>query len=196
MEELIFNEENHTYKYCNCIIPSVTEILSILSDEIYGKLDINTIKKASEKGSKVHYQTEMYDLYKLLEYDEETEGYMKAYLKFLEDYKPEVLMVEQKVYHRKMLYAGTLDRLYRINGVNVLVDIKTTSRTYEKLVMLQNTAYAMCVDLLFPQYKVDDLAILHLKNDGTYEFKFVPRREDLFITIYKTYNMKKTLLED
>lgn len=196
MDILQFDEELHIYKYGKLIIPSVTQVLSILSDEIYGKCSDTFLKKASYKGSKVHFRTEMYDRYKVNEQDDETDGFMEAYLKFLQDYNPEVLLIEQKVYHRKMLYAGTLDRVYRINGKVVLVDIKTTSKLYDRLVALQNSAYAMCLESMKYENPIDELAVLHLKNDGTYEFIILKRRDDLFITIYKTYNMKKTLLEE
>lgn len=195
MDSLKFDEELHIYKYGNCIIPSVTQVLSILSDDIYGNIDIKVLKKASEKGSKVHYRTEIYDLYKVNEEDEETNGYMQAYLKFLNDYNAEPLLIEQKIYHPKLLYAGTLDRLFKINGKNVLVDIKTTKVIYSKLVELQDTAYAMCVDILYPQYRVDDIAVLQLKENGEYEFVILKRNDALFLSIYRTYNVKKTLIE-
>lgn len=197
---LSFNEETHTYKLNGCIIlPSVTQILSIISDEIYSNVDSETLKKASERGTKVHYQTMLYDTEEIEEDDEETKGYIEAYKSFLSDYtitKDRISMVEQPLLNSKMYYAGTIDRLYKFpKNKLVLVDIKTTKKIYTELVSLQLTAYAMAYNSLFGDNKVKNIAVLQLKEDGTYKFEYLEYNPQLFISIWKTYNTKKYLGE-
>ena len=52
------------------------------------------------------------------------------YERFREDFKPEILEIEVPKYSLTHNFAGTLDALLRINDKNVLVDFKTSNRSY------------------------------------------------------------------
>lgn len=52
------------------------------------------------------------------------------YFKFVEDFTPEVIHVEQPGYSLIHNFAGTDDVYWKINGKNVLTDFKTSNRSY------------------------------------------------------------------
>ena len=127
--KLLFDAESHTYSLNGRKIPSVTEIVSPVLAPKYKSDGTAIIEQAKRRGSKVHEYCQLIDLgcpVEALEVEPELAGYIKAYLSFLRDYRPQWDMVEKPVYHPQGLYAGTLDRHGCIDGKPCIVDIKTT----------------------------------------------------------------------
>ena len=193
MEELIFNEENHTYLFRGAILPSVTTIMKPLSNVVYSHIDPEVLRFAANRGTKVHAATELYDLYGAIEIEEEYTPYLDAYLNFLNDYKPEILQVEHQVYHKQLFYAGTVDRIVKLNNKVILLDIKTTSSLHKDLVSIQTTAYQEAEQS--NGLHIDGLASLKLNKDGTYEFNYLERDWDTFLLLYKIHMKIKTIKE-
>lgn len=157
-------------------VPSVTTILEAYpKDASYYKWlkdvggDADAIRdEAGRRGSVVHELTERYDsgeivsyinetgkpLYKLLEW-----SMFERYVDFSVNHKPTIDLIELHMVSEKLGYAGTLDRVMKIDGKNYLVDIKTSNSIYPSY-WLQLSAYRQL--LAEGGVYVDGVAILWL----------------------------------
>jgi hypothetical protein len=75
------------------------------------------------------------------ELDKDAVGFVYGALAFDDHFEPEILAVEATVFNRKYGYAGTLDRLERINDALVIHDWKSSKAAYPDH-GLQIAAYA------------------------------------------------------
>lgn len=166
MPEILFDAEKHQYTVDGTAYPSVTEILSVLSYDTFGKIDKATLDYAAKRGTAIHEATEAIDMGGEAEVDGETEPYVQAYLDFVRDYKPNWFGIEDIVANTDQRYAGTIDRHGYFGSQPVVVDIKTigspTRLDYTK-VCLQTFLYSLCLDYDNPM-----LFALFLRKDGTY----------------------------
>lgn len=84
--------------------------------------------KAAVRGTEVHGIAEHLIKGEEVEVPEHLAGHVEAYVKFLDEWKPEPVLVEATVGHRKWRYAGTLDMVCKLpDGRTVLADIKTAA---------------------------------------------------------------------
>ena len=162
-------EDKHQYLVDGREVPSVTQILDILSYEEFAKIDRSTLDYASKRGSAIHEATELIDLDFPAEVDAETEPYVRAYIDFLHDYKPKWDRIEEMVtcIDDNYDFAGTIDRSGWFGDNYVIMDIKTvgspTRLTYIK-VCLQTYLYGLCISEKYP-----GLFALFLKKNGQYD---------------------------
>lgn len=156
--KLIFNEENHTYTDENGnLIPSVSEIIrNWLGDKFVG-IDAEVLKKAQEKGNKVHREIEKYLLQNV-----EPKKPTYEFKTFKQIFKKEFVatQTEQVLYGATEYgaYAGTFDLLDTINGN--IVDIKTNYSLDKEYVQIQLSLYAMA--LRQNDVKVTQAYVIHL----------------------------------
>lgn len=125
VEGLTFDPEEHIYRFRDRIVPSVTTVL----DMVLGRDRFRSpaMEAGMRRGRAVHLATQYYDEGRL---NQKTLHFailpfFQAYKDFLRDVSPEIICVEQQVYHEAFEYAGTLDRVVTINGVMGILDIKT-----------------------------------------------------------------------
>jgi len=161
------NEEKHQYYIDGREVPSVTQILDLLSYDTYGQIDKGTLEYAARRGSDIHEATQDLDLGLPCEVDGETYPYLSAYCDFTRDYYGiSHHMIEQAVYDEEFGYCGTIDRLSRVGSQVWLIDIKTVGSpnrlTYIKL-CLQTWMYKHAINTECHRYG------LFLKKDGTYK---------------------------
>lgn len=113
-------------------LPRVSEILKVGG---YVKLDHippDILESARQRGTDAHKACEEIDTgdgrYTCPNYA--AVPYVESYIRWLRQEKPGILEVEQRVVgdHHGQRYRGTLDRIYRIGGYKVLVDLKTSDR--------------------------------------------------------------------
>jgi hypothetical protein len=64
----------------------------------------------------------------------------ERYVDFIKTYKPEIDAMEFHMISEELGYAGTLDRIIRLNGKTMLLDIKTSNSIYP-MYWLQLAAY-------------------------------------------------------
>ena len=166
---LDFDEKTHTYRLDGLVIPSVTTVMKLLSAFEYDGVRADVLANAANRGSAVHHAIENYINFGIEDISEEYKPYFLAFLKFLSDKQPNILAVEEKVYHRFLRYAGTVDLICEINGEVYLIDFKTTAVMMRRLTEVQLEAYKQAVQS--HGFKIDKKAIVHLKNDGTYRFE-------------------------
>ena len=137
MFPILFSEEGHEYTLGGIHVPSVSELMSpILSD-----FEIDP--KYAERGTAVHTLTELWDtdLYLPELADDELTPYMMAYEDFHDQYDVEIIQLEEIVFNPTLMYAGRLDRVWRIGGADHLTDIKTGGKYKQHL--FQGCAYRM-----------------------------------------------------
>jgi hypothetical protein len=169
--------DSRFYKTPNGFVPSVTTILEAFpKDASYFKWlkdvgkDADEIRdEAGRRGSIVHELTEQYDIgeectfvskngnpqYKMLEW-----SMFERYVDFSTTHNPEIMALEMHFASDDNGYAGTLDRIIKLNGKFVLLDIKTSNAIYPSY-WLQLAAYYALYSEVYPD-PIDEVAILWL----------------------------------
>lgn len=173
------------YEIDGQILPSVTDILR--SAGII-PLDVGN-DEAMARGTFVHEATAIMDKgLELEEVPEEYEPFIRAYMKFMSSSGAEPVLIEQPVYNALYRYAGTLDRLYLINGERWVADIKTGS--VPDWAPIQLAAYASCLEP--PTWK---RVAINLREDGSYKVISYPARTwhsdmDVFLSAMRIHQWK------
>ena len=165
-----FDEATHTYILDGEVLPSVTHIIRFLDVDV-DKSRPWMRDAAAERGSIVHEATA------LIDYDEpdvlenvpyDCQGYVNAYLAFLNDYQPEWEIIERPMWsaYGDSAFAGTVDRYGMVKGRKLILDIKTGTSSAKARHSAQLTGYWLLLDC--PDC---DLGILYLRKDGTYKLQ-------------------------
>lgn len=190
---LTFDGATHTYTLDGIQLPSVTEITRFCAYDY--KSDRPWLAEAAaSRGTAVHEACALIDYGEEPEETPEIAGYLKAYRRFLADYKPEWKLIEHPIGSILLGYAGTLDRFGTIDGAPAILDIKT-GQLHDAALSAQLTAYAelrQTETYLLPPEPA--LYALKLSNDGTYILKRVEPRLVLLnacITLHHATERKK-----
>lgn len=185
MAKLVFFDDKHQYQVGGEVLPSVSELLRFLTREIYADVHQYTLDNAADRGKRVHQACENLDRYGEAQIDADIQPYVEAYVKWRKEYCPEWTRIEYACYHPDMGFAGTLDRYGKIRGEQYIVDLKTTAtlHTFRETAQLNGYDKLAAANGL----KVDKLAILQLKLDGTYKFKPIDKDETLFMACYNLH---------
>lgn len=192
MTDLEFKEETHQYFYKGLEVPSVTQIISASNQGVLDNIPTSILDNASERGTAVHQAIEFYNKYKFANINEDYKGYFEAYQNWYKNNSFSFIEIksETKVYHKILNYAGTIDMLITDTmEENILVDVKTTNELNMKYVALQLSAYKEA--LASQGIKVKSMYVLWLKKDGTYEYKEVPDKKNMFMYSLLLYNFWK-----
>lgn len=116
MAKLIFYDNEHIYEVDGEEYPSVSEISRFASREIYGEVNQFNLDNACNRGSAVHKATEILDKYGSVECAEDIENYIRAYVSFRKDFGvKDYAYIEKPLANEKDKYAGTIDRIYKID---------------------------------------------------------------------------------
>lgn len=107
---------------------------------------------------------------------EDERPFIESFADWMLRFKPEIVVSEGTIFNRAYNYAGTLDLIAKIDGLNWLIDVKSGKGIYPEAAM-QVCAYAHGefighedgTEEMLPI--IDKGAILHLRRDG---FSFVP----------------------
>lgn len=169
--KIYFEEKNHVYRLKNTQLFSVTQLMKPLNQKTYGEISDSILKTAANRGSNVHYAIEMFNEYGAKECRNDNKPYFDAYLKFAEEHQVKSIASEIKIFHKKLLYAGTIDTISIIDNKVTLMDYKTTVSLHKKLVAVQLAAYLDSLNSY--GLTVEQVAVLQLKKDGTYDYQIV-----------------------
>lgn len=183
---LEFFANTHTYKLDGVDIPSVSEILRFLYREVYEEPDKFLMDQAADRGTRVHAATEELDTKGCTTADPDISGYVSAYVQFLKDHEVAWHAIEHMVSYEDW-YAGTFDRFGRVDGKQMIIDIKTTSSISKKHKVLygaQLTAYWRAVNC-----KEADIAVLQLKSDGTYKLIPLEKQDEALDSCLKLHRI-------
>jgi len=165
---LTFDPVPHEYRWDGQVVPSVTQILEPISG--YGDIPERILRVAAERGSIIHRITELHDYGTLGEYDEQYQPYLDAWKTFLLSTNAEIELVELLMYHDKIKYAGTLDRIIRVKGKRILLDLKSTYKLMPA-VGPQTAAYAQVFNHLNPDDPVKERWCVRLVKDGSFDLQ-------------------------
>ena len=169
--------------------------------------------QAAARGTDVHRAAEQLALGQEPQVEEHILPYVEQYGRFLSEHEPTFLMSEAPVYNPTYGYAGTLDGIMRLDGQDVVFDIKTTPHSPDSdrarppfpEVALQLTAYrrAQLVGVLSEQryaagkrYYIFDPEAQHEKMPWTsgavcivvspFDYQVVPvRTDDVVWTVWR-----------
>jgi hypothetical protein len=188
MSDLVFYPETHQYFYKGKELPSVTTVLRFLSLDAYQYIDKYVLAAAADRGTRIHEACEDYDLYgELPDYEEDYDiyNYVVAYAAFCADYQPMWIAIEEPITDGEV--AGTVDRIGKVKGITgpVVVDIKSSSRIYELSVSAQTYKYGEMYSKPCVPY------CLHLKDNGTYEFRQldITKGQETWDACYKLHKL-------
>lgn len=179
--------DSRFYQHANGnFYPSVTTILDAYpkSAAFYEWLkrageDADEIRdEAGRKGSAVHQLCEDYDSdlechihneYGKAQYREIEWAMFERYVEFREKLKYELVANELHYISTSLGFAGTLDRVFRVDGKLVLVDIKTSNALHNHY-WLQQAAYKILWDEVNEE-KISEIRVLWLaaktRTEGT-----------------------------
>ncbi len=170
---LHFDAASHTYSMGGNPVPGVTTVMHILSQ--YAGVPEAILKGAADRGSAVHKACELslwdrLDRSKLME---ELQPYIFAFDLFVKECGFIPSLIEHRVFHDKLKYAGTFDLMGSIvwkrkEITNALIDIKTTFK-FMPSVGPQTAAYKEAYNSQNKADKIGKRFALRLKNNGSYE---------------------------
>jgi len=166
--------------------PSVTTILQnfpkgvgfdkyLASQESYDA-SREILNRAGQRGTNVHDATELLEKGIALSkesYTLEEWQMLIGFCKWYEKTCPEIVAIEEAICSDTLHTGGKIDRVYMIDGVRTLLDLKTSGKIYENY-WLQVGEYARLWNEKHPDQLIEQTAILRLsdgKADG-YEIKF------------------------
>ena len=190
-----FDPDTHTYTIDGVEVPSVTTVCRFLAyDQKSDKPWLARV--AADRGTRVHAACAMIDYGEEPEEDFDTAGYLKAYRRFLKDYRPDWEGIEYIAGDTILGVAGTVDRFGTLyDGRTCILDIKTGSQLHDAPLRAQLTGYQWLlsggVHLQYPYY----LYALQLSKDGTYQLREVQRDDELLLScifINKAVERKRT----
>lgn len=180
-----FYDEGHIYEYRGERIPSVSEILRFMSREVYGDINKYVLDNAAQRGTAVHSATEALDRYGTVECSEDIYGYIQAYARFLNEHTVEWKYIEAPIAHRRMKYAGTIDRAGMVDGCFSIVDLKTNAAIKKPLVKAQLNGYRKL--LTERRERIENLYCLQLLPDGRYRLYPTAIDDTEFMACYKMH---------
>lgn len=177
MGEFLFDEATHTYTLDGVVIPSVTEICAPITCGKYPPVGV--VQQAAARGTRVHELCALYDMDALPdEIEAELVGYVRAWAAFCRDYEPVWTHIERPMHGaaQEKPYAGTLDRVGKIDGKTRVVDIKTASvldRPAKISLCTQISAYEwICAKNYIPVSLNGGLGVQLMRN-GMYKTYFM-----------------------
>ena len=169
MNELEFDEGKHIYTLNGVQLPSVTSVINFGGNDYKGIAE-DVLKKAADRGTVIHSAIETWiDCEMDTIVNEEHRGYFDAFLAWYKSKNIDPFATEQKVYHKILKYAGTIDLIAMVDGELVIVDYKTSATITNELegsYRMQLEAYRQA--LKTHGVNIEKAIILHLKSDGTY----------------------------
>ena len=178
MQKITFDQENHRYYIDGVEVPSVTTVCRFLAyDQKSDKPWLARV--AADRGTRVHEACAAIDYGLYPEETEDISGYLKAYRRFLNDYRPDWEGIEYTVGSAEIGMAGTIDRFGTLyDGRRCILDIKTGTQLHDAPLRAQLTGYKRLLALdrgFYPEY----LYALQLSKDGTYTMVDVRQDDEL-----------------
>jgi len=195
-------DENHVYHLGTEILPGTTQILGeYIRTELYGEvwwvhtptgaaIADHIMQRAAEIGTAIHKIAFYVFTGAGIDIKSLSPTLLAPYeqiFKFVQQYKPQVILCEVPLHSQKYRYAGTLDLFAKLKGFRkpVLVDIKTGM---SHLVGPQTASYEHLVHE--NKYRGNiERTLLRIPKDGS-EYTFTPlrRRDDWNYFYYRLQN--------
>ena len=152
----IFIESNHQYYVDGKPLISTTQLMkkhNLAPD--YSVVDADTLKKASEYGTIVHKELELFIKEDRVSFTKECENFEM----WIKENQLEDSMVASELVVNNDLVAGTIDFIYEDDGL-VIADFKTTSQVHKEAVSWQLSIYRELLGL-----EIKKGVCFHIKKD-------------------------------
>lgn len=163
-----FDEVSHTYRLGDRVLPSVTQIIGPLTD--WSKVPADVLDRKRAFGSAVHLACELDDAGELDEAATHPEVMQRvvAWRQYLAAAHARVLFCEGQLrtHHPRLGFAGTPDRVVRVEDEHWLIDLKTSdlaSRTWG----VQLAGYQLLLEN-HSGLPIHRRASVRLKDDGDF----------------------------
>ena len=118
------------------------------------------LKRAGARGDKIHDDLQTTDMFGLCETQEQ-----KWWLAIKEEHGIEVINNEYIVTNYKG-HATPIDKVAKIKGKLCLIDVKTTAVLNTEYVSWQNSLGKMFFEIVNPTLKIEEIYILHIKEEA------------------------------
>lgn len=191
---LDFDQATHAYSIQGVRVPSVTQILEDTGIVDFSFIPRETREMALHRGSMVHLACQLYDERDLADgsVDQAIVPYLNAWKRFLVESGFVIEEIEQRGFNERFRYAGTADRIGRLNGMPTIVDIKTNQ--IPNAIRLQLAAY--CEFRRFPT--TIGRAGVELHADETYRLVTIPVKQHTqdfndFCCALRVYQLKREM---
>lgn len=197
--QIHFDEETHVYTIDGRPVPSVTEVTAILTSGKFADTNSAMIAQAQRRGTAVHEICEMLDYGvepEELDVAPELVGYVNAYLSFKRDWRPEWEYVEKMVHTGS--YCGRVDRVGKIDGNDVILDIKTTAsmdRLSKLSLLFQLYGYQKAMEFMGLLNAPAAGIGLQLKKDGKYTLHRADMILERYLSQYSIHEIWLDLLQ-
>lgn len=186
-KQIVTDSSEHWYpslKKKGVYYPSVTTLLSVfpkgvgfnmyLTAQSSWEASQEALSVAANRGTRIHKACDRLEDGEELHIDEfPQEEWLRiwGFVKWKEEYKPELIYKEIGMVSDKYKTGGTIDRVYKIDGRMVLLDIKTGKSNYDNY-FAQTSAYAtllgdpktMFYDKSVKHVAIQDTSILRLHH--------------------------------
>jgi hypothetical protein len=194
MAQLIFYEDTHTYELDGKKIPSISEIIKPLGDDVDDADLENAFEIAAERGVTCHaILAQLLTGNTDIEYPSVYGVYIDAIRLFISEHEIIPMAIETPIHGIQTSVAGTPDLLCMFDGVLSILDYKFVSQIAKTKVKAQLNGYRIMFNEqgVFP----DQLLAIHFKNDGLYRSYDVAIDDEeirLCIRLYELKNKKHT----
>ena len=156
---LEFIETEHIYLKNGILVKSVTQILQLIFPDKYKDVDKKILNKKALFGTAGHEIIEHLDVSnsdivkKTISsiQNKDLEICIREYVRLCKTFKIEPLEHEKRVSY-KYLYAGTLDLIADVDGIESLCDIKFTAELDKEYLSWQLGMYALALGKEFKKY--------------------------------------------
>ena len=181
-ERVFYLDLTHSYFVNGVELPSITTLLSATYGDIYSHVNKDVLAKAAERGTQIHQELQVHIDARIEDRSHVVSGLCfketENYFNIIEPiWKISPIMTERVV----VLYspdgvpkaAGRFDMLCNVNGIQTLVDFKTTSVLHRREVTAQLNLYLMAAiqSGYIPDFEETSLGVIHLHGDTC---KFMP----------------------
>lgn len=159
MSVLEFNENTHTYKIDNVVLPSVTQIIGEIMPNKYANVNKRVLNEKAKFGTLGHKIIEDLDItdienakihVRTIE-NKSLEICIREYLRLVRKHNIKPIAHEMKV-HYACIYAGTLDMIANVNNELSLIDVKFTSALDNEYLEWQLGMYALACNNNYLQF--------------------------------------------
>jgi hypothetical protein len=155
---------------------------------------------AADIGTRVHALAESMARGEAIQPTDEERPFVVAYRRFMEEWQPRYLAIEDMVASLEYRYAGTLDAIVEMAGGTWMLDVKTGAGVYPET-SLQLAAYSFADFIGRPadpkRYVIPPItayAVLHLRPEG-YEvvpYDVTPRTFEAFLHARSLFEWRET----
>lgn len=173
---LAFEPDAHRYTWNGRPVPGVTEAIRSALGDPFANIAPDVLERKRRLGVAAHVAWQLDDEGTLYEGSVHSAvmPLLEAWRAFRRELRSEIVLIEKRLYHDSLGYAGTLDRLLRINGDRAIVDGKTGLPG--PLAALQTAAYAELVDSEFGSDGGEPIRRFSLQTLPSGRYKFEEHR--------------------